>query len=406
MGTKTKPEIRPVTLVLLLAIACTAAAGRTIYVDDDGPADFNNIQAAIDDANDGDTIIVAEGQYNESINYHGKALTLKNAEQGSPPTIEGHVDMGSDATISGFTITGGGAGAGGGIYCIGSNVEISENIIVWNTADPGYGGGLYCKGSNIIVRDNIIKHNYVGEGGPEGIYASGSNILIEGNIVSENYACGGGEGILIEGSNSIIRNNIIAWNDEADGIKCAYSSNILLDRNTIVGNSYSGIRSLRSDVTVTNCIVWGNSTYGYPGYDLSVDPSKVSYCLLSLNPELCGQNGNISEDPLFTDRDNNDYHPKSQAGRYNPNTQTWVQDDETSPCIDAGDPMTPIGPEPFPNGGVVNMGAYAGTAEASKSYFGKPPCAHIIAGDVNGDCIIDFKDAAITFSHWLEDSSP
>jgi hypothetical protein len=44
-----------------------------------------------------------------------------------------------------------------------------------------------------------------------------------------------------------------------------------------------------------------------------------------------------------------------------------VIDDVTSPCIDAGDPNTPIGDELFPNGGVVNMGAYGGTAEASKS---------------------------------------
>ena len=34
--------------------------------------------------------------------------------------------------------------------------------------------------------------------------------------------------------------------------------------------------------------------------------------------------------------------------------------------------MTPIGREPFTNGGIINMGAYGGTAEASKSYFGEP----------------------------------
>jgi len=45
---------------LLPVFACQA---RTITVDDDGPADFNNIQAAIDDANNGDTVIVADGTY-------------------------------------------------------------------------------------------------------------------------------------------------------------------------------------------------------------------------------------------------------------------------------------------------------------------------------------------------------
>ncbi|MBP7051757.1 MAG: hypothetical protein KBE65_12140 [Phycisphaerae bacterium] len=95
--------------------------------------------------------------------------------------------------------------------------------------------------------------------------------------------------------------------------------------------------------------------------------------------------GNIDLDPLFaspaywdpngTDDDPNDdfwvdgdYHLKSQAGRWDPNSGSWVQDDVTSSCIDAGDPNSPIGDEPFPNGGRVNMGAYGGTAEASKSY--------------------------------------
>jgi len=45
-------------IYLLIAATCRA---RVITVDDDGPADFSNIQAAIDDANDGDLIVVAEG---------------------------------------------------------------------------------------------------------------------------------------------------------------------------------------------------------------------------------------------------------------------------------------------------------------------------------------------------------
>lgn len=77
--------------------------------------------------------------------------------------------------------------------------------------------------------------------------------------------------------------------------------------------------------------------------------------------------GNISADPSFADPVKGDYHLKSQAGRWDPVCQTWVQDDVTSPCIDAGDPESPVGDEPEPNGGRINMGAYGGTAEASKS---------------------------------------
>ena len=52
------------------------------------------------------------------------------------------------------------------------------------------------------------------------------------------------------------------------------------------------------------------------------------------------------------------------------------------------------------------MGAYGGTAEASKSYFGEPICETIVAGDINGDCKVDFKDFAFMAFHWLEDNNP
>ncbi|UCD29281.1 MAG: hypothetical protein JSV03_02030, partial [Planctomycetota bacterium] len=114
--------------------------------------------------------------------------------------------------------------------------------------------------------------------------------------------------------------------------------------------------------------------------------------------------GNIDADPVFADPNNGDYHLKSQAGRYDPNPPAadWVRDEVTSPCIDASDPNSSIGQEPFPNGGIVKMGVYGGTAEASKSYFGEPVCEIIVAGDINGDCKVDFKDFAIMALHWLE----
>ena len=81
----------------------------------------------------------------------------------------------------------------------------------------------------------------------------------------------------------------------------------------------------------------------------------------------------------------------------------WVHDDQTSPCIDAGDLGDPVGPEPFPNGGIVNLGAYAGTERASMSYFGRPPCQTPVAGDINGDCIVDWADLFLMGVHWFND---
>ena len=113
--------------------------------------------------------------------------------------------------------------------------------------------------------------------------------------------------------------------------------------------------------------------------------------------------GNIDTDPLFADPHTADYHLKSQAGRWNPTSAGCVHDDVTSPCIDTGDPMSPVDLEPFPNGGIVNMGAYAGTEEASKSWFDKPVCETIVAGDINGDCRVDHMDFVLMAMHWLEE---
>ncbi len=112
---------------------------------------------------------------------------------------------------------------------------------------------------------------------------------------------------------------------------------------------------------LTNCILWGDTPDEI--YIFSGTP-VVTYS--DVQGGWAGES-NIDADPLFADPDNGDYHLKSQAGRWEPSSQAWLIDDVTSPCIDAGDPGTPIGLEPLPNGDIINMGAYGGTSKASKS---------------------------------------
>ena len=64
---------------------------------------------------------------------------------------------------------------------------------------------------------------------------------------------------------------------------------------------------------------------------------------------------------------------KSTAGRWEPAGETWVIDETSSPCIDAGDPNSPVASEPFPDGAIINMGTYGGTAQASLSSISQPP---------------------------------
>ena len=76
--------------------------------------------------------------------------------------------------------------------------------------------------------------------------------------------------------------------------------------------------------------------------------------------------GNLAQDPQFADAARGDYHLKSQQGRWDIVSSTWVKDTVTSPCIDSGDPADDFSAEPSPNGNRINIGVYGGTTEASK----------------------------------------
>ncbi len=152
-------------------------------------------------------------------------------------------------------------------------------------------------------------------------------------------------------------------------------------------------------VNMDNCIVWdGNepiSVYLGPRANQPVPRPTPRDTVVAAHSDIQGGwpgLGDIDTDPLFAAPGHwvdagdprsvvdggytyaawvdGDYHLKSQAGRWDPQAETWVMDDVTSPCIDAGDPNTPVGGEPVPNGGRINMGAYGGTAEASMSPAG------------------------------------
>ncbi|MHC4316846.1 MAG: hypothetical protein ACYSW3_30770 [Planctomycetota bacterium] len=144
-------------------------------------------------------------------------------------------------------------------------------------------------------------------------------------------------------------------------------------RNCTVANNFSGITLLGgSTTTIENCIIYGNGINVGGGVTVNILYSNVDW--ISGGGTVNWESEIMDVDPRFVDAANGDYHLQSQAGRWEPSSQSWVQDASTSPCIDAGNPYSPIGAEPFPNGGRINMGAYGGTPEASKSYFGANYC--------------------------------
>jgi hypothetical protein len=119
---------------------------------------------------------------------------------------------------------------------------------------------------------------------------------------------------------------------------------------------------------------------------------------------------NIDASPCFSDPNNSDYHLRSEAGRWDPVAEDWVVDDVTSPCIDRGDPNSTVSDEPDPNGGIINMGAYGGTAEASMSTGTLPPLppiAHWALDETDGmiahDSVGNNDGTVIGVSAWQPD---
>jgi len=271
---------------------------------------------------------------------------------------------------------------GGGLYGFDST-SINNCIISGNSADAN-GGGLYVEGygsiNNCIISGNSANsggglYGYVWPSMPHYNYkVTAVNCTISGNRASK------GSGFYCKGGNSTVTNSIL-WNNKA-----AEANEIYLDFY-IIYSEFGTPFKVPSSVTVMYSDVQG----GAAGIHIESD------CTLTW------ATGNIDADPCFADPNNEDYHLKSQAGRWDANEGRWTKDEVTSLCIDASDPASPIGLEPFPNGGIINMGGYGGTAEASKSYFGEPLCETIVAGDINGDCIVNLKDFAFMAFHWLEE---
>ncbi len=355
-------RIRARYLVIATCLLPTLLAGPIMASELNVPSvEYSTIQNAIDAAATGDTVIVATGIYNERINFNGKGITVTSSNPASSAIVNTTIidgqaggsvvsfvtGEGMNSVFQGFTVRNGSAVSGGGIICMNASPTIQNCVITGNkstsTENNAAGGGIYCEGSSAKILNNVIVGNDIttfGQGGG-GVYLKNSPVEFTNNTVSGNRSKTSPCGIAVDNTTGLTIKNCTIW------------ENGPYREISIIG---------AGSVTVSYCDVKGGQSWVY------VDPG----CKLNWGP------GNLDNDPLFANPGswdafgtvwtNGDYHLKSQAGRFVPDSGWVTTDTVTSLCIDGGDPLSDYSLEPLPNDGRINIGAYGNTPEASKTF--------------------------------------
>jgi hypothetical protein len=388
---------RQYTALLLVMgfLAQAPAPARVINV----PSDEPTIQAGINAATDGDTVLVAPGIYPENINFRGKRIVLTShfvlgqdfalvrltvIDGGSPLSADTAscvvLCSGEDSTaiLQGFTIRGGNGTkwvdpqfpkwswrGGGGVLMVMSSPTITHNRItgneVTNTSgvNGAQGGGILCYGGDPLIQNNLIMRNESRYGA--GIVVDYSGARIRNNIICQNTGGQdyGGGGI---------------WSIGNGPAPIIVENNHIIDNAVAGGGDYGGLGGgmfvWKGTMTARNNIIWGN-TQTRGGQIAEVDNGSATVTYSDVEGGCAGE-GNIALDPLFAD---SCYHLALN-----------------SPCVDAGavdggccDPHDPASPSlaAWPSlGGVrADMGAYGGPG---RSEF---PFSTATAVDLNGEMI-------------------
>ncbi len=330
-------------LILLMFQAILSAQVRQV------PADYPTIQAAINAAQVGDTVLVSPGTYFENLQLTGRDIVLtsrfwldQNPHLIEQTIVDGSQPVHSDTAsclliwkhetaatvVEGFTFRGG------------------RGTIWYDPAGAGTfreGGGILTEFSSPIIRHNIIRDNIIPSGGAGLVSSGGGGIRcgegsprIENNRIIYNRGDGYGGGVVLNFCpNVVVRNNIIAHNSGGKDFSGGgfwstgqdQNSVVTLENNVIAYNHAlagtgqfagkgGGVWTFSIKIKMRNNIVWGNTQ---SGKQINQAGAATEIRYNCIQDGFAGI-GNITANPLFAD------------------TICFLLS-PGSPCTDAGEPI-------------------------------------------------------------------
>lgn len=307
------------------------------------------------------------------INFEGRRLILAgNVFDGNRGGYAGALSVSASATfrIQGNLFEGnsGGADHCGAVYLSSPSGLFHGNVLRDNQAnlltDYGWAGALLVassgeSSSSAAGRVELFGNSYYGnsakDSGGAVFIDEGANVRMYNELIYGNSCVSGnGGGVLVDGP-------------RGDGGCITLISHCTITGNGTEGGAGNGVHLQEdAEVWVRNSIIWGNA-----GSQTRVDGPRSS---LYMEYSDCPDAGNdmINADPLFADPDNldpslADFHLRSTAGRWDPLGLTWIADDVSSPCIDAGNPDCQVSWETGWGKDRANQGRWGNTPEASRA---------------------------------------
>lgn len=226
--------------------------------------------------------------------------------------------------------------------------------------DPNWhGGGIWANYSKLEIQHSSIRNNHAEDDGggmamQHSPYARISHCTFSDNSCRDipGFLATGGLDLSVNNGDIQVDHCVFAHNhsyDDAGALLLYYNSGVVVINCSFVANTSVGygpaVRCYGGHHTLRNCIFWSNAGLGGQVYvtngTMTIEHSDVQGGYSGV--------GNINADPLFVDVSARDYHLTAN-----------------SPCIDTGDPNSPLDPDGTRN----DMGAF--------------PFYHIPSGEISG----------------------